>query len=356
MFSPKKILIINIFGIGDVLFTTPLISNLKSAFPHIQIGYLCNRRTEPILKNNPKIDRVFVYERDEFNALYRDSKAAFIQRAFYLLRAVKNEKYDAAIDVSLNGSMSFLTWCAGIPQRIGFNYKNRSLFLSQKIPLEGYEGKHVVQYYLGILKELGLRVDNRPMEFFISPQDTKWADDFFETRGIAKQKNIVGLIPGGGASWGRDATSKRWPAPHYAKLADKIVEKFKAPIILMGDVGERDLCQQVALGMKNSCVSVAGETSLAQFAALASKCALVVANDGGPLHVAVAAGAKTVSIFGPVDQEVYGPFPQEGHGVVTKDLACRPCYRYFRRARCSHISCLNQITVEDVFRKVEELL
>ena len=64
--SVKKILIINTFGIGDVLFTTPMISNLRLAYPECTIAYLANRRTADFLKFNPDIYQVFVYERDEF--------------------------------------------------------------------------------------------------------------------------------------------------------------------------------------------------------------------------------------------------------------------------------------------------
>ncbi len=67
---PSKILIINIFGIGDVLFTTPLISNIKKSAPKTSIHYLCNKRSQAVLQNNTKIDKIFVYERDEFYDIY----------------------------------------------------------------------------------------------------------------------------------------------------------------------------------------------------------------------------------------------------------------------------------------------
>ena len=73
---PKKVLIINTFGVGDVLFTTPLISNLKTNYPGLYIGYICNRRTSALLERNPKVDRIFIYERDEFYAAYQRSKIA----------------------------------------------------------------------------------------------------------------------------------------------------------------------------------------------------------------------------------------------------------------------------------------
>ena len=352
----QKILIINPFGIGDVLFTTPLICNLKYHFPESFIGYLCNRRTAEFLVDYPKIDRVFVYERDEFNALFRASKLQFIQKGFRFLQEIKEAQFDLVIDLSLNGTMSFLMWWIRIPQRVGFNYKNRSPFLTTKIQLDGYEQKHVVDYYLSLLEAMGLEAKFRDLEFPLKDHDRQWAQEFLKKNGILIGDLVVGLVPGGGASWGKDAVYKRWAPEKYAKLADKIVEKFSAKIILLGDQKEAELCGQVKAMMRSHACLACGETSIGQFAALLKSCRVNVVNDGGPLHVAVAVGAKTVSIFGPVDPLVYGPVRHDDHLVVTKDLACRPCYRRFRMARCNHISCLGTIEAEEVFERVESLL
>ena len=354
MIAPKKVLIINIFGIGDVLFTTPLVSNLKQAYPDLYIGYLSNRRTASIVQTNPKINQVFIYERDEFVEASAYSPWKLFVKWIKFIDTIRKERFDMVIDVSLNSGMSFLSWAAGVPQRVGFNYKNRSRFFTKEIPLEGYEDKPVADYYLDILEMLGIPVKIRQLELSLSPNDHNWAKNFFTQNNIASSQLTIGFVPGGGASWGKDAVLKRWPPEKYAKLADKIVEKLSAQIILMGDEKEKDLCSRVANLMKHRPLSACGETTIHQFAALAKRCALVVVNDGGPLHVAVAAGAKTVSIFGPVDDLVYGPYPQGNHFVVKRDLPCRPCYRRFRKASCEHLSCLNQITVDDVLRKVEE--
>jgi len=152
---PKKVLIINTFGVGDVLFTTPLISNLKANYPELFIGYICNRRTAALLERNSKVDRIFVYERDEFLEVHQGSHIAFLKKFLIFFKAIKSEKFDLVLDVSLSRGTSFFTWAIGIKHRIGFNYKNRGIFLNKKIPLAGYEGKHVVDYYLGLLEELG---------------------------------------------------------------------------------------------------------------------------------------------------------------------------------------------------------
>lgn len=354
---PKRVLIINIFGIGDVLFTTPVISNLKESYPDLYIGYVCNSRTAAILQSNPKIDKVIIYDSDDFKEASQKSKMIVFRKLGGFLREIKKERFDTSIDVSLSDFTGWVTWMAGIKRRVGFKYKSRGFFLNQKLMLKGYEDKHVVEYYLNLLESVGIKIDKKNLELNIDQTDRDWADQFL-AKNIAQsnRKLAIGLVPGGGASWGKDAHYKRWELEKYAKLADKLIEKFSAPIILMGDKSELDLCGKVSKAMVHPSAMACGETTISQFAALARKCSLMIVNDGGPLHIAVAAGARTASIFGPVDERVYGPYPLGNHIVIKKDLACQPCYRRFRRASCEHISCLSQLTVEEVFEKIKEAL
>ncbi len=355
----NKILIINIFGVGDVLFTTPMIRQIKNAFHDVAIGYVANARTASLLRNHPLISKVFIYERDEFHQIYKRSKIQFLARLSTFVKEIKSEGFDAAIDLSLNSSADFLLMLTGIKTRIGYNYKNRSPFLTQKFKLSGYEGRHVVDYYNDLLSALGIVPQPTPMEFPLTAADRAWAMGFLKTNGLSGKKVVIGIVPGGGASWGKDALFKRWEPQNYVKLADNLIENCGADIILMGDEKERELCERVAREMRGRSFQLCGKTSLSQFAAVSAQLKLVVVNDGGPLHMAVAAGAKTVSIFGPVDEKVYGPYApleREQHLVVSKNLACRPCYRRFRRSECEHISCLHTISVQDVLVKVESLL
>jgi len=354
---PKRVLVMNIFGIGDVLFTTPMISNLKASYPDLYIGYVCNSRTAAILERNPKINKVFTYDRDDFSEASQRSKIQGVRKWIAFLREIKKEGFDTSIDVSLSDLTNWVTWMAGIKRRIGFKYKSRGFFLNQKFPLKGYEDKHVVEYYLSLLESIGVPTDIKNLELSIDQADMDWADRFIaEKGGRSNGKPLIGLVPGGGASWGKDAIFKRWEPEKYAKLADKLIEKFSAAIILMGDKSELELCEKVSAAMAHQPAMACGETTISQFAALARKCSLMIVNDGGPLHIAVAAGVRTASIFGPVNERVYGPYPAGNHIVIKKDLACQPCYRRFKKASCDHISCLNQLTVDEVFEKVQGAL
>ncbi len=354
----KKILLINIFGIGDVLFTTPFITQLKSAFPDLFIGYLANRRTAPVLKNHPKIDRVYIYERDEFDRLWRTSKLAFMRRGREFLKDIRSEGFDTAVDFSLNSGINFLIAGAGIPRRLGYNFKNRSPWLTLKFPLAGYEEQHVVVYYNDLLRQMGIEPRPTPTEIPVTAAEEAWAEQWLLKAKIPEGRTVFGVVPGGGASWGKDAAKKRWAPENYAKLADKLVEMFDSTIILVGDEGEADLCAKVASLMTRPAINACGQTTIGQFAALARRLTVMIVNDGGPLHMAVAAGARTVSLFGPVDERVYGPYApgvSRQHAVAALDLSCRPCYRRFRMSDCAHGSCLKNLTVEEVLKKVESL-
>lgn len=351
---PKKILIINTFGIGDVLFTTPLVSNIKHIFPDCSIGFVCNARTYALLEKNPDVDKLFIYERDEFFAVYKKSRLQYWKKVQGLLNDIKREKYDLAFDLSLNGSMNFFTWRTGIKERVGLNYRNRSRFLTRKIDFDGFEGKHVVDYYLSLLNLIGHAPRPYEMTLPISTDDERWVDEIWRDKHIKPQDNVIGIVPGGGASWGKEAFYRQWPVENYAKLADKLIENFSAKIILLGDKNEIELCSKVQDFMKHPCLSLLGQATLSQYAALLKKCNLVVMNDGGPLHIATAAGANVVSLFGPVDEAVYGPYTSKRQTIVKKGLSCQPCYRRFRMSDCRHLSCLRTLTVDEVFLKASK--
>jgi len=350
----KTVLIINPFGIGDVLFTTPLIKNLKQQIPDISIGYLANTRVAKILKIYSLLDRVFVYDRDEFHRCYHRSKAEFLRQARRLLGEIRAQRYDAVIDLSLAMPTGFLMALAGIQERIGFDYRGRGRFLTTRIPLAGYEGRHVVEHYLDLLRRLGIEAQPLAMDFPMEPDDRRWAADIFHRYQL--DSCVIAIVPGGGASWGREANRKRWPLQRFAELADRLVETYGAKILLIGGPEDKSLSQTIQSRMTNTVLDFTGDLTPAQSAALFAKSHLVITNDGGPLHMAVAAGARTLSIFGPVDERVYGPYPAAGHVCVSTKIPCRPCYHRFRVAQCAHCSCLQELPVEEVFQRVKDVL
>ncbi len=353
----RSFLVMNPFGIGDVLFSTPLVRQLHEAHPGAKIYYLCNRRTSTFLKNHPLITKLFIYERDEFRAA---EKRSFWEGAWMLvsfLFSIWKEHIDVAIDLSLNSKFGLYAILAGIPVRVGFDHKKRGRFLSRKLPLAGFDSKHVAEYYLDVLSLIGITPRISPMEIYSDEASWEWA-----AKAITPGKLVIGIAPCGGQTFGSSAGVKRWPEDHFASLINRLVERFRPQILLFAGPNERTEIAAILTQLTPAAKEVTrefSESTLLQLIALTAHCDLFVSNDTGPLRFADAQGKKSVSFFGPVDERVYGPFPlsAERHRVLTSPVSCRPCYNRFRLSECHHqVVCMTGVSVEEAFRACEELL
>jgi lipopolysaccharide heptosyltransferase II len=354
----KRILIINPFGIGDVIFTMPVIESIKTKYPEAYIGYVCNIRTAPILFSNPNIDKVFIFERDEYRQLWQLSKAKAISKIWNLLRDVKKESFNIVLDFSMARDYGFFSMLSGIRRRIGYNYNKRGLFLTDKIPLKaGYCDKHVIDYHKQflLLMDLDLPMDTMP-KVYIAEEDDKKAQQILWSKDISLTDKYICIMPGAGASWGATAYRKQWPASKFAEVASMLVDESGIKIILLGSADDKELCDRVEKAVP-AAINLCGKLSLMVSNAIIRHASVLLTNDGGPLHMAVAVGTNTVSIFGPVDEKVYGPYlAGDGHIVITNDIACRPCYNSFKLPACEDIECLNGIGSDEVVKAVEVVM
>ncbi len=355
----KKFLIINPFGIGDVLFTTPVIRAIKENDPGCFIGYWCNQRVKGLLENNKKIDKIFALSRGDLKKIYACSKIGGLHKTLCLFFALRREKFAISLDYSLDHRYGLACKLAGIKKRIGYNFKNRGRFLTDKVDITGYSDKHAAVYYQDLLQFIGIRPGPGSLELEVSQSDKIRAWQILSACGIRDGERLIGIAAGGGESWGKDAGLKRWPKVAFAQLADRIIEGFGAKVLLLGDESEKGLIQAIISEMKGQAIDLAGKTSLPELIAIMAKLDLLIANDGGPLHIAAALGRKTVSFFGPVDPLVYGPYPLTAgrHIVLRKKLDCSPCYRNFRLSGCSRDKeCLRSISADEAYEAVLSLL
>lgn len=366
-----KILIINPFGIGDVLFTTPVIKVLKDRHPDCFIGYWCNERVGELLEADSRIDKVFSLSRGDIKRVYKGLKRVIA--LISLISRIKKERFDITFDFSLDSRYGLWSKLAGIKKRIGLDYKNRGRFLTDKVYLKEYFGKHVIEHNLGLLRFVNMEPEDKLLELVISEENKARALSILKEYGVAAADLLIGVAPGGGASWGRDAIYKQWPAERFAEVTDRMIKELNAKVVLLGSIDEKPIAEIVLekRGQTQSTsdrrdgsdpvfpiIDLAGKLNLKELAAVISELKLLICNDGGPLHMAAALGVKTVSMFGPVDEIAYGPYPPSAkHIVVKKDLPCRPCYRDFKFTGCrNNRKCLEDITVEEVYGQVKGLL
>ncbi|MFH1888583.1 MAG: glycosyltransferase family 9 protein [Candidatus Omnitrophota bacterium] len=355
----RKYLIVNPFGIGDVLFTTPVIRAIKESGPDTVVGYWCNERVKDILEDNPRLYKVFALSRGDLKKIYRKSVWQGIYRSINLLNGIKKEKFDTLLDFSLDHRYSLVAKLAGIKRRIGFNYKNRGRFLTDRIDVDGYSDKHAVEYYLELLGPAGIEPKNPNLELFVPDASKRKIGDILRAEGINDRDLIIGMAPGAGASWGKSASLKHWPAERFGQLAERLIADSGAKIIILGDGSERHIADEIINNMSQKPLDLTGKLSLRELSAAVGCLKILIANDGGPLHIAAALGRNTVSFFGPVDPVVYSPYPydEKRHIVLRKGLECSPCYINFHLSDClRNKECLQTIDVDSAFEAVAKLL
>jgi len=357
--TPKSFLIINPYGIGDVFFSTPLIRNLKEAFPDSKIYYMSNQRVAPLIEHHPLITKLFIYENDEFETLRKRSFFQWLKKMLAFLGSIRKERISLAFDLSLNPKFGFFALYAGIAKRIGFDYKRRGRFLNVKIPLNGFHDKHVTEYYLDLLRLQNIPIVSKKIELYISDANREWAKNYLQTKN-PENKPIVCIAPCGGATYGVMAYIKRWPLEYYMELVKGIMDTYDVNICLVAGPKEKEEIKKIydSIQRNDRIFDTIGIT-IGQSAALVEQCELLVSNDAGPVRIANALDKKIVAIFGPVDEKEYGLYPldPEKHIQLSLNLDCRPCYRHPRLSDCTNEQrCLTDISVDTVMASVERLM
>lgn len=334
--TTKRILIFNVNWLGDVLFSSATIRNIRRNFPDSFISCIIPSRCYAVLKDNPNLDEIIIFdERDRHKSIY--AKARFVQ-------LLKSKKFDKVFLLHRSFSRALIAWLAGIRERVGYYTKKRWFLLTKKITALPVNSVHRIDYYLNIIEKAGLRVEDRYTEFFTSDEDKKAVDDFFFKKSINRNSFLVGINPAG--NW----LPKRWPKESWAALSDKLISRFNAKVIITGGAKDLLLAGQVQSLMKEKPVIVC-DFNLKQSAELFKRLDLFITADTGPLHIANSVGTKKIiALFGPTHPQITGPYPDKNVIIISKDVGCKiPCYA----VNCKNNWCMKAITVEDVIEKIE---
>ena len=345
MQNKKKILIFNVNWLGDVLFSTAAIRNIRYNFPDSFIVCIIPERCYPVLEGNPYLDEIIIYdEKGKHRSLL--SKLGFIG----YLRKIR---FDMVFLLHRSFSRALITALAGIPERIGYYTRKRGFLLTKKIPPVDINSLHRIDYYLNVIKKAGIEVKDKFTDFFVSEGDLKFVDDFLVkelSRSAGKDNGtfLVGINPGG--NW----SPKRWPKEYFAEIADRLIKEFSAKIIITGSSGDLALAGEISSAMRAKPILACGILNLKQFAVMSKAMDLFITADSGPLHIANAVGTKKIiALFGPTDPAITGPFPSENVIILRKDVGCRiPCYV----VDCKNNRCMKAITVDDVIKEVEKIV
>jgi len=352
-----KFLVVSPFGLGDAIFAFGLIEAIRRVHPDAVIDFVANERTRDLVAMNPSVGRVYEFNRDALRALWAEDKRALFSRLAAWRKEIAAAKYDVAFDLSLGREYSFFLALAGVRRRIGFDFKGRGFFLTQKIKLASFEARPVREAYFDLLELWAPGTRHEGDYPVLRPGAVREWRAWASARGFEPGGAFAILAPGGGRSWGRDAIYKQWAPEKFAAVARELAGSRGWRILIAGDGGERELCDKVRQLAGVPGVEIMTGEPLGIVKEAFAEAQLFVGNDGGLLHLADLARTPAVGLYGPVDELVYGPRVLPRTAIVKKDVACRPCYKNFRFPPCVFAKrCLEEITLDDVMSAIQRIL
>jgi lipopolysaccharide heptosyltransferase I len=340
-----RILFVKLGSIGDIVHTLPALAALRHAMPAAEISWVVERRAAEILKDNPIIDRLIEVDT---KALRRGLMSGETLRApRQQLRRLRASAFDVAIDFQGLLKSASIARLSGARRIFGYSREGlrepASQFLLSKtifVPKK----THVIPKALGLLAgalRIPVPLDSDEYEFPIATG----SDHEAEANAVSGSEKFIILNPGGG--W----PTKLWSTERFGMLADRVWEEYGLSSLVTYGPGEAELAQSVIRASRTGMVR-AVSLSLKGFFALARRAEVYVGGDTGPTHIAIAAGAPIVGLFGPTEWWRNGSPHSKDICVERTDIDCRvDCHR---RA-CSNWICLD-IGVERVFEAVTERL
>jgi lipopolysaccharide heptosyltransferase I len=339
----KKILIVKLSAIGDVVQALPALEAIKNAFPASSVTWIVEEAAAGILEGHPQIDTLLVSGRKSWVRMLghpRTFREGVLKIAAFL-RALRATRYDIAIDLQGLFKSGILVGSARADRKIGFGGSRElaSCFLNERLPPYD-KNKHALERYLDVARYLGAKEVSSSCTLPIGKERSA-IEQRLSDAGL-KRKPLIIINPV--ARW----ETKLWPEQNFAALADRLIAEKRATIIFTGSGADHATVARILNMMDRDAVNWAGQTTLKELAALASLADLFVTTDTGPMHLAAAANAKVLALFGPTAPWRTGPYGRS-HIVVRAELACSPC---FKRKCTDAIRCMGMITVDDVMRKV----
>ncbi len=338
----KKILIVRMDRIGDVVLSTPAIHTVRDAYPDSHIAVLVRPYARDIVEGNPYINEVFTYDK------YRNGKNLWGNIKFIM--NLRRKKFDLAIILHPKNSTHLISFLAGIPKRVGYDKKLGGL-LTTKIPHTKQFGlKHEIDYTLNVLRYLGIEPKDRGLYVPLNKKSEEKIAGIFNRNGVSGNDMVVTIHPGA------SCPSRRWNLKSFAKVADTLANKYGAKIVIMAGSEDKIFGDKVAEHMTTNPLNLSAKTSVSDLASILKRSNLFISNDSGPVHIACAVGTPTISIFGRNDRGLspmrWGPVGKND-AALHKDVDCEICLAHNCRRG---FKCLDAISVEEVLAAADRIL
>ncbi|HJT22202.1 MAG TPA: D-glycero-beta-D-manno-heptose 1,7-bisphosphate 7-phosphatase [Nitrospira sp.] len=325
--------------LGDAVMCEPAIRGLKRLFPQASLSLLAKPAAGELFQAHGAVDRVIVYEDlgRHGGLLGKWTLAGELRRAQFDMAVLFQNAFEAAL----------LTCLAGISRRYGYATDGRSVFLTEPVAVPDRRTVvHQVHYYWNLLRPLGLTGEPLQPELALLPVEEESMAGRLKESGITDRDTVIGVNPGstyGGA--------KRWLPERFADTVERLSGAMdrsrgqRVSAVILGAKGEEALGRDIAARLSIPSAVLSGATGIRELMAAIKRCALLLTNDTGPMHIASAFHVPIVAVFGPTDWRTTSPYGA-GHTIVRHPVECSPCL--LRECPIDH-RCMTGVSVDQVY-------
>jgi len=326
---------------GDTLLNIPAIRALKSHFSASVVALL-NPTVGKLLEGSPEIDEVIYFDEERWQ------KSLMTRLAFVEL--LRTNKFDLAVVLNPAKRFHVLVYLAGIPWRLGYDRKWGFLLTHTIEDKKNLGEKHEVEYNLDLVRNIGAETRDKHISLKVNQKEEEFVVSLLSKHNIQDKDLLIAIHPHS------SNPAKCWPKERFVTLVKELTLRFSARVVVIGGTEEIASSTELVSLIGHQAINLAGELSLKQLAAFFKRCALLISNDSGPIHIAAAMNTPVVAIFG---RNIKGVGPKrwrpwgEKHVVLHKDPGCNPCLD----ANCPYeFKCLSSITTEEVLKAANKQL
>jgi heptosyltransferase I len=335
--KPKRIAIIKPSALGDIAHALPIATALRYRFPHAELSWIVNKSYASLLEQHPDLDDVIVYDRQRM----KQDWFAGLDYTARFLRHLRKRHFDLVIDLQGLFRSAMMVQASGAQWKLGLaSAREGARYFYNAVLPDDLWNMHAVDRYWLAMDALG----------YTGPKQSKFPNlDAERNRWLAKLAAMPRpwVMMNLGTRW----ETKRWPVKHFAILGQHAHLTSGGSTILVGGPEEAVWAGEFVRHWDKHVASMVGQTGLRDLVALLSLADVVVSNDSGPLHLAVALGKSVLSPFTCTSSIRTGPYGQPG-GAVATSVPCAASYV----KTCSHMSCTQELTPERLLPALDGLL
>jgi len=351
--APKRILIIRLSAIGDVLRVLPALQVLKRHFPNSFICWAVEAGAHDILAAHPAVDEVLLFPKQALRAKLGSLRSFGdgVREFAAFMRQVRDKRFDMVIDFHGLFKSGIISLLSGAPERFGFARGDckecNFLFNNRRFALDERRISRIDRN-LALLRKMGLDTAHDPPVIHVPEPDREAVRQFFRQQQIDRRRPVIVIHPGTSPA----TPYKRWEPYRFAVVADQAIAASAAQIIFTWAGREIETVREIAGMMKYRAIVAPELGNLCQLAEVFKNSDLFVGCDTGPMHLAAFAGIPVVAVFGPTDYVVNEPYARTPHIIIRKETPCSPCRKY----SCARRECIKDISEATVIKAIAIML